>query len=419
MQDAEAQTLDLHEACEALERFVMENDELLDLEARIGRFNIFDALGMVNAEIRHSNFLGWLLDPAESHGAGDLFLKAVLMDMLRQTTEELRPKGVSPIDLDGATIASVEIRREWKNIDLLIHCESPRLVIAIENKVRSGEHSGQLSRYKQIVRDAFPNEPAMFVFLTREGDEPSDEDWTTYSYADIKRVLERVRRANEGAIGDDVATFLKHYLHLIGSRLMDDAIIDDLCRKIYKNHRQAIDLIVERALTSDSISMQVVKDTLEAQGDRWEVHLSTDARIRFGPQGWTECFPPIGHDKRFDARLWLQASFAEERRKGLVFRVTLTPCADSQTRERIARRLVENPKEFGLRPAFRNAIAQQRWAQLCAEVVLNERQLEASDEQVIRTAVEKKLDEVCHRLAAVVSAVRELEKENPRSSQGL
>jgi hypothetical protein len=30
---------------QALERFVAENDELLKLETKIGRFNIFDALG--------------------------------------------------------------------------------------------------------------------------------------------------------------------------------------------------------------------------------------------------------------------------------------------------------------------------------------------------------------------------------------
>jgi len=69
----------------ALERFVVENEDLLALEERIGRFNIFDALGVVRAEIRHSNFLAWLLDPLESHGQGALFLKALLMDLLRHT----------------------------------------------------------------------------------------------------------------------------------------------------------------------------------------------------------------------------------------------------------------------------------------------------------------------------------------------
>jgi hypothetical protein len=274
-------TVDVEAARDALEKFVMENDELLELEARIGRFNIFDALGIVNAEIKHSNFLGWLLDPAESHGAGDLFLKAILMDMLRQTPEDLRPKGVSPIDLDGATIADVEIRREWRNIDLLIRCESPRLVIAIENKIRSGEHGGQLLKYKKIVREAFPDDPSMFVFLTREGDEPSDDDWTTYSYGRIKEVLERVRRTNEGAIGEDVDTFLDHYLHLIGSRLMDDQIIDDLCRKIYKNHRQAIELIIGR-IGNASPGQDAVRDILAGIPD-WTVVHSTDRAIIFVP----------------------------------------------------------------------------------------------------------------------------------------
>ena len=55
-------------ALAALERFVIENDDLLELESHIGRFNIFDALRIERMEIRHSNFLAWLLDPNESHG---------------------------------------------------------------------------------------------------------------------------------------------------------------------------------------------------------------------------------------------------------------------------------------------------------------------------------------------------------------
>lgn len=58
---------------QALERFVAENDALTQLETRIGPFNIFDALGIVHAELRHSNFLAWLLDPGESHGLGGVF----------------------------------------------------------------------------------------------------------------------------------------------------------------------------------------------------------------------------------------------------------------------------------------------------------------------------------------------------------
>jgi hypothetical protein len=226
----------------AMERFVVDNDALLELEERIGRFNIFDALGIVRTEIRHSNFLAWLLDPNESHGQGSLFLRAILMDLLRQSPPGLRL--LSPIQLDGAELRGVRVWRERHRIDILIECDEPRFVIAIENKVDSSEHSEQLGRYKKAVRELFGDVRAQFVYLTREGDEPSDEEWTTYTYRDIHDTLQRVRNANAASIGDDVRTFLDHYLNLIGSRFMDDPKIDELCQTIYKNHRQAIDLML-------------------------------------------------------------------------------------------------------------------------------------------------------------------------------
>src|SRR6266542_4826242 len=88
-----------NEALAALEKFVVENDDLLTLESLIGRFNIFDALHIAGAEIRHSNFLAFILDPAESHGQSQLFLKALLMDLLKSSPPESRP--FSPIELDG------------------------------------------------------------------------------------------------------------------------------------------------------------------------------------------------------------------------------------------------------------------------------------------------------------------------------
>jgi hypothetical protein len=146
----------------ALERFVVENDELLQLEERIGRFNIFDALGIVWVEIRHSNFLAWLLDPNESHGQGSLFLNGVLMDLLRQSPPALRP--FSPIKLDSAEMRGVRVRREYRNIDILIECDEPRFVIAIENKIGSREHSDQLRRYKKTVKELFGDAPAQLVY---------------------------------------------------------------------------------------------------------------------------------------------------------------------------------------------------------------------------------------------------------------
>jgi hypothetical protein len=39
---------------EALERFVIDNDELRTLEASLGAFNIFDALGIASRELQRA-----------------------------------------------------------------------------------------------------------------------------------------------------------------------------------------------------------------------------------------------------------------------------------------------------------------------------------------------------------------------------
>ena len=60
---------------EFLTKFVVNNPDLERLEARLAEFNIFEVLGAVRQELRHSDFLGYLLDPAGNHNLGDAFLK--------------------------------------------------------------------------------------------------------------------------------------------------------------------------------------------------------------------------------------------------------------------------------------------------------------------------------------------------------
>lgn len=330
---------------EALERFVVENDHLLDLEARIGKFNVFDALGIVNAEIRHSNFLAWLLDPGESHGLGGLFLNAVLMDLLRQTPVGQRL--FSPIKLDGGELRGVEVRREWRNIDLLIKCDEPPFVIAIENKVGSGEHSGQLSRYHKIVSDAvdLAGRPHQFVYLTRDGDEPSEDAWTVYSYADLHRVLTRVRDAAAEQIGDEVATFLDHYLRLIGSRFMEDEKITELCRDIYKNHRHAIRLIIDRVGGEASPALETMIEVVEGD-DRWTVLKRGGRSVEYLPTAWVDT---IQAQSKSPKKPWIYFEFNLWDQDKCGMNACLRAAADPDQRSRCFTSWMKDPKRYGLK----------------------------------------------------------------------
>lgn len=309
------------EALAAVERFVVDNDDLLDLEARIGRFNIFDALRIDRVEIRHSNFLGWLIDPAESHGQGALFLRAILMDVLRQSPPDLRP--FSPVELDGEELRGVEIRREWRNVDILIICKEPAFIIAIENKIGSSEHNEQLKRYERTIDENFGGISSLFVYLTVDGDEPSRERWIPYTYADIHEALRRVKRIYANAIGDDVKAFLDHYLRLIGSRFMEDAEIDELCRRIYQNHRQALDLIFDRCGPGPG---QIISEVFRiVSGDnRWQVTQHSSNRVRFVPKEWPQLLPPIGKEATVGPTKWLNFVIRAQKNQCL-FSLTVRP----------------------------------------------------------------------------------------------
>ena len=193
---------------EVLDQFVLDNADLMRLEERTSQFNIFEALGIVRQEIRHSNFLAWLMNPAQTHGLGDSFLKGFLF----KTSVEARMLGIetiSPVDADVWDLTETEIRREWRNIDITLLDQSLKFVCVIENKVFSGEHSDQLRRYREVLEAEFPDYTRHYVLLNVSGEEPSDSDfYVGVTYDEVCDVIERLLKMKASTIGDDVATVL-------------------------------------------------------------------------------------------------------------------------------------------------------------------------------------------------------------------
>jgi len=243
-----------------LEKFVVDNEDLEHLESLLDQFNIFEAVGMVRQEIRHSNFLAFLLNPSASHRLGDIFLKTFLKRLLIDANNA----PVSPIDIDIANLAGTQVRREWKNIDVLLISETSRIVCVIENKVDSQEHSNQLYRYREIVLKHFKDYRQIFVYLTPTGLRPSsDEDqqhWLPYGYDKVAALLDDLSNRYRSTIGSEVHTLIQHYSSLIKRHLMEDSEIAQLCRKIYWQHKEALDLIYEHRPDLEAEVFEVIKE---------------------------------------------------------------------------------------------------------------------------------------------------------------
>src|SRR5258706_7842612 len=102
---------------------------------------------------------------------------------------------ITPIDLDVWSFDEIFVRREWQNIDILLEDESHKLVIIIENKIRSSEHSDQLRRYYEHVQQHYPGWHIIGLYLTRDGEQPSEEIKNAYlsiDYGLVFEVLEKI-----------------------------------------------------------------------------------------------------------------------------------------------------------------------------------------------------------------------------------
>ena len=389
------------DAMKALESFVIENDDLLVLESRIGRFNIFDALGIARAEIRHSNFLAFLLDPAESHGQGQLFLKAILMDLLKKTAPESRP--LSPIDLDGTDLRGVEVNREWKYIDILIRCQEPPFIVVIENKIGAKEGSDQLTRYKETVKQHYPKVKTLFVYLTVEENEPSDDAWDNYNYSDIHRVLTRVRNTYRKSIGDDVFVFLDHYLTLIETRFMNDEEIDKLCRQIYKNHRQALDLIRARAGNPRSAVLDEASDALGQDG-LWEAFAQPTNAIHFVPKSWMGWLPDLSA-KGDKSWVFIRLTTGESR---LHCEMGMAPMKDPSKRKEINTRLLDEIHKFGFKRPKSKGVKNNLSRISTNECILEWDEGETPDPNAVREAVKRMLDILRPKLEQMAEVLKPL-----------
>ena len=220
---------------------LLKDEDFDKLDLGLKNPNIFQILRISKNEIRHSNFLSWLLDPSQSHKLGDIFLKR----FLRKVFSSEKFGELDQVDVEGMDLTKVEIQREWKNIDILIKLKN--VVVCVENKVLSKEHSNQLVKYKEIIENEFPNFQKTFVYLTPEGDSSEDESevYEPISYQFIVDSLERIVSVYGESLNEQVKNYIKDYITIIKRELMGTDKLTELSKKIYQNHKDLFDFIID------------------------------------------------------------------------------------------------------------------------------------------------------------------------------
>ena len=264
--------------------------ELRQLEKLLGIFNLFRVLRFEHGEIRHSNVLGWLLQPKESHGLGDLFLRQWLKRVFHQSESGINQ--INPAEIDSLRISSVDVRREWNHIDLLVLVNTTpgsQLVFAIENKVNAGQGDGQLKGYRARVENVFAlAEKRLYIFLTYRNQQPESKGWTSATYAQVHNTLEACVNNSRKVIANEPRVLLGSYLRLLKESFMGNQNVAELARKIDLKHRAAIDAIIEHRIDPIEQLTEALRDLIikNSANDNVELMVTKKGIVRFIPKEW-------------------------------------------------------------------------------------------------------------------------------------
>ncbi len=220
---------------------LLDVDDLNELEEH--PFNVFDVLKVTRTEIRHSNVLAWLFDPYESHGLENSVL-AVLNSYLVKYNLISQTDSIDILTMDYSDII---VYRERRNIDILIESKKDKYILCIENKIDTQDHSEQLNKYYDIINEQYDNSyKKIFMYLTPEGLTPNNDKNDAWCCFDYKKIVEIIESAlKKSSISEDIYKFIESYCEILRREIMQNNEIVELCQKIYKKHRKALDLIFE------------------------------------------------------------------------------------------------------------------------------------------------------------------------------
>jgi hypothetical protein len=297
------------------------------IELELKTPNIFQILNISRSEIRHSNFLSWLLDPNGTHGLGKLFLTKFLREL---ATSEIATD-LDEFEIEEINFNNVELRREWRNIDLLLIFDT--LVICIENKVDSNDHSNQLSKYRTIIEETFKKHKKVFVYLTPIGEQPTAikerQYYAPYSYENIIDQADRVLQIHGNSLNSGVYQYISDYLTTLKRELMKNDTLNELAVKIYKNHRELFDFVFENKSDIATELYPIFVNKIQKSG--WILGSKNKGYARFLTKTLDPLIPRKGQGWPLKESFLFEIDFLWYKKKA-VFKTIISP-SDSQIQD--------------------------------------------------------------------------------------
>jgi len=372
---------------ECLENFVLSNPELDKLENLLSDFNIFETLKSEYTEVKHSNVLAWLLDPQENHGLASYFTRQFFKFVVSTNRMRFSTAEISLVDFELFTYGDVEVRREWKNIDILIVLaeDNKKIVVALENKIKTSEHSDQLQRYRSIVEREFKDFTRFYIYLTPDNLIPSDEEWISFSYDVVADLLDELLKNRKSSLSANVYSFISQYQTILRRYIVGNSEVERIAVEIYKKHKEALDIIFQHKPDVYFELSEYLKNRLRREG-KIVIDSAGKTFIRFTTENIDQEIKRVGEG-------WVKS------RRILLFEFALSG-------DRVALRLYIGPGEDNYRKELINMFLKDKklfkyadrkfgtkWHAVYGSDFLRKKDFEADDIEEMKTKLEKKFIE--------------------------
>ncbi len=284
---------------------LLDDPDFWTVQRSRSKFNLFEAVGGETGELKHSNFLSYLLSPSRPHGFGVKPLQNLLRGILSAIPAERRP--ISSVELILGDLDDAIVHRESDNIDLLVEIGALNFVLLIENKIWSKAGKGQLDRYRKLLDQRYAGHRKLLVFLTPTAASPDDEAYIAFSYADLAAALEPLGDAADQA-GNEAGLIVRHYIDMLRKHIVGDQDLQTLAVKLYERHREALDFIFKHAPRSGSLVEAIGNEVRGVAGLIVEAEGAT--MLRFVPASWddnlafrSENWTPSGRGFQFEFKI--------------------------------------------------------------------------------------------------------------------
>ena len=327
-----------------LQEFMLDIDCLNLLDDWSNKFNLFYVLKITNAEIRHSNILSWLLNPNETHKLGDLFLKAFINNIIRNSDK-------LSLNLLMQDFYSYSVVREYNHIDLILVSKKEKTAYVIENKIWASESKHQLQKYFQKSQEMFKDYNIIYAFLTPDGHDSSDSRWIPISYEDIVLQLENVME--RAKVDNDVRMLINNYINIVRKDIMNekDETLIKICNEIYDKHREALNLIFQNVNLDKSIDGEIICRVIREYAKNTKIVYVNDNSWHFFTTRMTNYLPDIATYESSWNTKWVYYYFFEKLANKLIIHLEIGGWGvpiDSLTYNRMMK-LMEYSKSIGNR----------------------------------------------------------------------